>query len=316
MTGRRDLRRGVSLIETLVVTVILGIVAVLVIAGVQQAREAARRANCSNNLRQIGLAMSNYIDVIRTFPMGNNGGGYSVHAMLLPYLEQKPLYDACNFSLRGSTLAPPAQNATVYKTTLAVFLCPSDGLGPGESIGRTNYAGNRGVGVQRFGYNGAFAAEWRGAISLADFTDGTSSTAAMSEWILGPSRIHDRDPSRATFETPGYLTKSNEFDAFVDACARVDTASAGVNRLGKGMSWLRGEFSFTLYNHTMPINGRTCTNGTAVQEGAWTAGSRHGGAHVLYADGHARFHADRTALGVWRAIGSRDGGEVLPAEFP
>ncbi len=77
-----------------------------------------------------------------------------------------------------------------------------------------------------------------------------------------------------------------------------------------------GEFNFTLYNHTLSINDHSCTNGTRWQEGAWTATSQHGqGANVVFADGHASFLKDSIALEVWRALGSRNGGESVPSSY-
>ena len=135
-------RRGFTLIELLVVIAIIAVLIGLLLPAVQAAREAARRSQCVNNLKQIGLAMHNYHDVPATsFPMGSSRapvatrpgenawwGDWSRHAMLLPYLEQTPLHNAANFSVTAKGHDPAEQmNSTVTYTKLAGFLCPSDG---------------------------------------------------------------------------------------------------------------------------------------------------------------------------------------------
>ena len=155
-------RSGFTLIELLVVIAIIAVLLIaLLLPAVQAAREAARRMQCVNNLKQIGLALHNYHSTINTFPMGSslgfspsyervgNGGwsDWSVHALLLPYLEQTPLYNAANFrfdaGLDDGTSGPI--NATVYLTRIAGFLCPSDG--PAGATNINNYRGSIGTTV-------------------------------------------------------------------------------------------------------------------------------------------------------------------------
>src|SRR5436309_1859029 len=131
-------RTGFTLIELLVVIAIIGVLVALLLPAVQAAREAARRVQCTNNLKQIGLALHNYISVNDTVPpaaldtriyAGTTiaNGGFSAQARLLPYLEQTPLYNAANFSLNAINNAPGTwSNVTVISTRLAGFLCPSE----------------------------------------------------------------------------------------------------------------------------------------------------------------------------------------------
>ena len=133
-------KRGFTLIELLVVIAIIAVLIALLLPAVQSAREAARRMQCTNNLKQIGLGMHNYHSANNAFPMGGSaqlnprGQGpyewenYSSFALMLGFLEQSPLYNAANFMICPDTGYGYgfAQNTTVYNTKLAMFLCPSD----------------------------------------------------------------------------------------------------------------------------------------------------------------------------------------------
>ena len=132
-------RRGFTLIELLVVIAIIAVLIALLLPAVQSAREAARRAQCVNNLKQIGLALHNYHSSIGSFPPGhgqatayNNYPGYagwtewSAQAMMLPYMEQTPMYNAINWSFCGGYGNGSSINATVWAAKISTFACPSD----------------------------------------------------------------------------------------------------------------------------------------------------------------------------------------------
>lgn len=316
MTRSRRGRPGVggfTLIEVLVVISILGLLVALLIPAVQAAREAARRGQCAHNLRQLGLALNAYTAAYGCLPPGS---GYSapVHVALLPYLEQSAAYHGLNFGLfLGPGAAHPANTTSVGAGT-KLFLCPSDAAPEAQATGRNNYAGNNGVGVQKFGYNGVFAQFGQSPVRFGDVTDGASATAAMCEWLGGlggdpPSR----DRRRAVFRTPERLTEPEQFDQFTQACAALDTARAEFGAPPfKGWNWLTSDFGYTLYNHTLGPNQNSCTNGGGYQVGAWTASSNHPhGVNLLLLDGHVQYIKEAIHLGVWRALGSRNGGEVL-----
>src|SRR4051794_4860110 len=208
-------RRGFTLIELLVVIAIIAVLIALLLPAVQAAREAARRSQCVNDLKQLGLGVMNYessngsIPPTAAFspsgtppqPIGNLG----MKTRLLPFLEQTPMFNAINFTYNGE--APNGQNDTILGLKLNAFLCPSDGNSPNQT-----YAGKSSLGTIQIGYasypnnigtvyrnnggqydgpaymlgatnnpNGAQG----GAVTLASITDGTSNTVIFSEWVRG-----------------------------------------------------------------------------------------------------------------------------------
>ena len=205
-------RRGFTLIELLVVIAIIAVLISLLLPAVQSAREAARRAQCVNNLKQIGLAMHNYVSAYNAFPMGGtpqygiigsfppNGPAewenYSSLAMMLPYLEQSMVYNACNLLICPDTGYGYAQppNGTAYNTKLNTFLCPSDPYSGTLNI--CNYAGSYGTTTYMPYYEvhnfstlnqgdttGIFTI-WK-SYTLQSVTDGLSNTMAFAEALTG-----------------------------------------------------------------------------------------------------------------------------------
>ena len=226
-------RRGFTLIELLVVIAIIGVLIALLLPAVQAAREAARRAQCTNNLKQMALASHNYHDQVGAFPPGGINGGdnahsrpngyngwwsgpwWSLHMMILPQMEQGPLYDAINFDWCNTC----DQNVTIYKSVVNSYYCPSDaafgrqvsdlrwvtiegpgGLGAAYEGGATSYVYNAGdtktgnPAWDRYssdpGFNWGCAGTFTGVfgecsdgevVSLADVRDGSSNTIALGE---------------------------------------------------------------------------------------------------------------------------------------
>ncbi len=205
----RAARPGFTLIELLVVIAIIGVLIALLLPAVQAAREAARRAQCINNLKQIGVALHNYHGVVGSFPVGflyPTGAvptttspqqyRWSVLAQMAPYLEQTNLYNALNFNFPlayrpsgSASLFWPfyPDNATAMATRVSTFLCPSDGApAPFADSGPCNYVfctGDGSNGGDATGANGTFILG--PAVSMADITDGSSGTVAASEQLLG-----------------------------------------------------------------------------------------------------------------------------------
>ncbi|MGE3819211.1 MAG: DUF1559 domain-containing protein, partial [Isosphaeraceae bacterium] len=264
MTTRVSSHRGVSLLEILVVVVIIGLIVLLTLPAIQGAREMARRGQCLNNLRQIGIGIHAYIGTYQCFPQAHNGKGYSPLVVILPFLDQKRVYDSINFNLPY----PPTvsiEHLTASRLALAVFMCPSDGQQ--LSAGSTNYAGNRGVGYTETSHanNGLFTHPlYASPVGLQGIADGSSNTAAYSEWLIGSNGRSSRDAKRVVYSTNTSYARSDQLSEFVRACKGVDVAQAESVGPGKGREWMHGDFISTLYNHAIIPNGHSCTNGGLV----------------------------------------------------
>ncbi len=301
-------KSGFTLVECLCVIFVIALLIGIFLPAVNNAREASRRMVCANNLRQLGLALSSYTSVGNTYPQPGKGP-FSVHSLILPFIEQGNLYDAINFKTSPDILVFN-ENTTVARTSINVFLCPSNFVGVSH---RSDYPGNIGRGVEKYGYDGSFVLVGEPPVTLAGFRDGTSHTIALSEWVATSVFSEESRPPAAVFKTDNAYLGPNNYDLFYHACVGPDAIFGNV---GKGYNWLRGGPGATFYNHVVGINGRSCTNRTLVREGAWSAGSFHsGGANSLFADGHVSYLTDTMQLSVWRAVGSRNGGDFLPGNF-
>jgi prepilin-type N-terminal cleavage/methylation domain-containing protein/prepilin-type processing-associated H-X9-DG protein len=316
-------RAGFTLIELLVVIAIIGVLIALLLPAVQAAREAARRAQCTNNLKQLGLAMHNYIDAVGTLPMGRNlptSDSYSPLARMLPQMEQVQLQGALNFNLGWSAPA----NSTAYGVTISSFLCPSD---PRSQLpagwGGTNYRSNEGTSVAMWygssdttgvnkgvlAPNGLFFA--LEPIRLAEISDGTSNTAAFSEHLKG-----DFDNTIATelADTFWPQTYPANADEAVAQCRAFNWRDLSFQRVSDvGAPWAYGYHSTTSYWHSGPPNSRSCM--FPPSRIMTTATSQHpGGVNVGLADGSVRFVKSTVNINAWRALGTRNGSEVLSGD--
>jgi prepilin-type N-terminal cleavage/methylation domain-containing protein/prepilin-type processing-associated H-X9-DG protein len=192
-------RRGFSLVELLVVIAIVAILIGLLLPAVQKVREAANRASCANNLKQLGLALQCYLEDHKSFPSGYVssplGVGWGWGTMLLPYLEQRPLYK--QLGLPGSTFGNGvnfADSTPLTQTQLPVFVCPSD-TGPALNPFKQNHAKSNYRGVCGPTAPVVFTPnkDWGGVlfqnstIRIIDITDGTSNTMALGECMLDQS---------------------------------------------------------------------------------------------------------------------------------
>ncbi len=325
---KRETRSGFTLIELLVVIAIIAILIALLLPAVQQAREAARRTQCKNNLKQFGIALHNYHDIHKAFPArqggpitsGNTSGTslpprHSAYVMLLPYIEQNAMAEQiqANPQYVWNTGFQP------YTTQVQAWLCPSDSLA-GSPFGEANYSFNMGDNYNLNGANvrGVFGEQ--SAVKMRDITDGTSNTIAMSEFVKpqGDGRIGMHISSNTTNPT-GCLAQ------FVNGQYTGTTITA--DRCS-GYRWPDGRSGYVGLTTILPPNGPTCSSQSG--GGLYTASSRHpGGVQILLCDASVRFVSENidtgdltqpsvtgglSPYGTWGALGSKSGSEVV-SEF-
>jgi prepilin-type N-terminal cleavage/methylation domain-containing protein/prepilin-type processing-associated H-X9-DG protein len=352
MTRRR---LGFTLIELLVVIAIISVLIALLLPAVQAAREAARRTQCVNNLKQFGLALHNYVDSLGSLPFGK-GDNYmgeipsapvfarwSTHSQVLAFFEQAPLFNAINFNLPPETpfmdsynmgfmpvfQDPNRENSTVCRVAISAFICPSDPAGSGASggfNGGNNYFGNEGSwlcdccqqtpSTVAPGYLPQGPLFNRSCVNLASMTDGTSQTAFFSERRRGQGTPDIKNDMYM-------MNMAMTIDQTWTMCNTMDMGMAMSLTSWMGATWAIGDMTCTTYNHVSPPNTRTCAgmSGGMMMGGSMAnmavdlpPSSYHpGGVSVLFGDGSVRFIKDTVSLGVWRALSTRNGGEVVSA---
>jgi len=300
-------RRGFTLVELLVVIAIIGVLVALLLPAVQSAREAARRAQCVAQLKQVGLAMHNYEATSGRLPIGTYGCCWGTwQVSILPYIEQQALFDLYHmehkFGLpKDDARYSNALNLPVTKTRLKVLTCPSD-TNPqrtaNQGITYHNYVVNYGNTIyDQTTFNGVTflgapffevksVNDQRPGVRFAEITDGLSNTIMVAETVQGQA---------------GDL---------------------------RGFSWWRGGAVFQGYqgpnspipdclyaggqcnpsNHLNP----PCLVATASTPTMMASRSRHaGGVQVAFCDGSTRFVSNNVAIGVWRALCSSAGGDQI-----
>ena len=321
----RHRRAAFTLIELLVVIAIIAVLIALLLPAVQSAREAARRMQCTNNLKQVGLALHNYHDVLGCLPLGRTipyNLSFSPLARFLPFIEQANLGNALNYNLPYSD----PTNSTVLNTSLSLFLCPSDAGSatiPKGTGGGTNYRANEGTSVVMWygatdtagvnvgmpAPNGLFFASLQ--CRIADITDGLSNTAAFSEHVIGDFNQNLSTEKSDTYKPGTYPATSDEAYAQCKATDTTNLALQGYSNVGA--PWVYGYHSTSSYWHSAPPNARSCM--FPPSRISTTANSRHpGGVNVLMADGSARFVKDTINVTAWRGLGTRNGGEIVSAD--
>lgn len=297
--GRGDSARGFTLIELLVVISIIGVLIALLLPAVQAAREAARRAQCQNNLKQVALAFLNFHDVNKGFPParttipGQHGWGVNI----LNYMEQRNLYDGFNFSINFTSI----ENSTVVRTTVSTFLCPTTPKGPrliDLALGNTVYGTQAAAGdyfvnhlLNPMGLPSGMsrypALMTQDAIQpIANITDGTSNTTIVHEQAGRP-------------------------DYYLHGMAKQPT-TAGMDQPGWWGPWASYQhFQYQGYTADGRAKGWACAVNCSNAQGIY--GFHPGGAHVAFCDGGVRFLKESVSVQIVFNLATRNGGEIINA---
>lgn len=355
MPSIRRAKTGFTLIELLVVIAIIAILIGLLLPAVQKVRAAAARMSSQNNLKQLGLALHNYEGSNGALPGMRAAGttnatsfGYSVHAQLLPYIEQEPLgrqFDMTQPLFVGVFPTPSFQLnpavAPAAGTVVKTFLCPADSQPPlftinsgGGTHAGTNYVVNLGSGLAgpggatpngydtRFPSDGMFF--YGPGVRFGDVTDGTSNTMFMSQCLLGLNQnltkpfadltAEEKRRQTASLSGRGLFTGpsgANPGYGASPAIGATDYQSATSWRGNRGGSWIWANASVNGFCAALPPNSPE-PDATAHGIGFLTARSNFsGGVNVCFGDGSVRFVRDSVQIGTWRAMATRAGGETL-----
>ncbi len=320
-------RSGFTLIELLVVIAIIAILIGLLLPAVQKVREAAARAQCTNNLKQFGLAIHNYEGAIshlppsRTYP---NNLSFSIHSQLLGYIEQNNAYRLINFSAPWDD----PSNATACAAVVKMFICPSD---PNRNVppvawAPVSYRANEGTGLPMWwgpdqmpasavnsslpAPNGPFFCNSKN--TFESITDGLSNTAAYSEHLIGD---FNNSASYVLGDTYEPHTFPSTVAQAISDCNQIDITNLSYQGYSDtGAPWLFGYHSTTSYWHSSLPGSRSCMYPPS--RIMTTANSKHpNGVNVLLCDGSVRYVTYSISLFTWQAVGTMNGGEVLGPDW-
>jgi prepilin-type N-terminal cleavage/methylation domain-containing protein/prepilin-type processing-associated H-X9-DG protein len=334
---------GFTLVELLVVIAIIGILIALLLPAVQSARESARRSQCTNNLKQWGLALHNYHDTYKYFPSGclqSGTFGPSALVHLLPFVEQEALRDGYDdAATSGATFGVSTQNDAVAVLRLSILQCPTDPEKRFDTqMGWTNYHTNFGSWVRVAGWDGVFGPTFNagGGTGIGkvvsttpvpmgfglrgnDIIDGTSNTAAFSEVCLPPRDSGGAPPLPRTDCFEGGSPPTTSLGAARAALEAMNWQTAGYPSgwgpppwRWRGYPWREGSVWRNGYTHLLPPNKPCWRPNNDWWQLVSPASSWHpGGVNAVLCDGSVRFVRESIAGTVWEAAGTRKGGESL-----
>lgn len=332
---RKKSRSAFTLVELLVVIAIIGILVALLLPAIQAAREAARRAQCTNNLKQLGVALHNFHDTFGVLPSREGSGTlraadgslrnrWSGFVQLLPFIEEQARYDLITSTGTGGF--DPWNGGPMWDETIDAFTCPSDTESRGETHGEVNYAfcGGDGYNIHVSDPRGIFGFTDNNKFhtSFSSVLDGLSNTIAMSETTHS---IDDMSLGRAALSSS---TIPTDCLANFDAGLGSYTVATADSR-DRGSRWGDGAPYFVGFQTILAPNSPSCMRNDHwhdMGQGFLSANSRHpGGVQCALADGSVRFVSNEidtgnlsfnasavngpSPYGVWGALGSKTGGE-------
>jgi type II secretory pathway pseudopilin PulG len=295
-------RSAFTLFQLLLLLALLAILFALLLPAVQKVREAAARAQSSNNLKQLAIATLNYHDANNQFPSGNDDNNFSAAAHLLPYIEQGNLYNQIDFKKPMDDKA----NADARKTVVKTFLSPRDGItSVSNDFGATNYLFNAGSKPALADNDGVC---YQGSkVKVADITDGTSNTLLTVETLKGDGGVKAVDVRRQHV-----LLKKDDLKGIKEEAGVKEWEKDKNIAANRCASWMDGRFLQGTFTGTRTVNDTkpdVSCDGAGGLSGARVIGDN---GLIGLCDGSVRPIGKAAKLEVWRTLSGRNDGQVVP----